>query len=333
MRLGRTSAPDPIPAPHGWWEREAISARPQSAAAPARAPDVKSAPPAIDVRDLSKRYRDGVLANDGIELSIPRGAVFGVLGPNGAGKTTMVRQITGELAPTSGAIRVHGIDIVDRPLAAKALMGVVPQEANPYTHLKSFEHLTLFGRLHGLSRDDARRRAGELIALLGLGGHERVLTMHLSGGLKRKLLVGIALMAEPPVLVLDEPTTGLDPHSRREVWDVLASLPAQGTTILITTHYMEEAETLCDTVAVMGSGRILAMGTVEELRDLCRNQYRATYGGGNARRRQTVYGLTHREVADELQQRGVREYTIGKTTLEDVYLELTSRPLGEPEDA
>jgi ABC-type multidrug transport system ATPase subunit len=284
---------------------------------------------AIEVRGVTKRYRGGVLANDEISLSIPKGMVFGVLGPNGAGKTTLVRQITGELVPTAGAIRVHDIDILERPLAAKSLMGVVPQEASPYQHLKPHEHLVLFGRLHGMSRSQARGRADELMAALGLEEHARVTAVRLSGGLKRKLLVGSALMAEPSLLVLDEPTTGLDPHSRREVWALLESLRGRGTTILITTHYMEEAEAICDRVAIIARGSIRAEGTVEELRSLCRNRYKATFGEENGVKRRTVYGSTLEEVAVELARLDIHEYAIGKTTLEDLYLELTSQHLEE----
>jgi ABC-2 type transport system ATP-binding protein len=283
--------------------------------------------PAIEVRGLSKRYRAGVLANDCVSLSVPSGVVFGLLGPNGAGKTTLVRQITGELAPNTGEVHVLGTDVLRHPLAAKALMGVVPQEANPYLHLRPGEHLSLFGQLHGLDRTTAKRRAAELVGALGLSGHTRVPASQLSGGLKRKLLVGNALMAEPPVLILDEPTTGLDPHSRREVWALIESQRGRGTTVLVTTHYMEEAEALCEEVAVMGNGRILAVGTVEELRGLCRNRYKATIGDANGNQRQTLYGSTYEDVVGELTRRGVHEYAIGKTTLEDLYLELTARPL------
>jgi ABC-2 type transport system ATP-binding protein len=290
---------------------------------------MKTDTPAISVRSLTKRYRGGVLANDSISLAAPHGMVFGILGANGAGKTTLIRQITGELAPTSGDASVHGIDVARAPLAAKALMGVVPQEANPYAHLTPAEHLVSFGRLHGLRASDARRRSNELLTALGLTDHARTQAARLSGGLKRKLLVANALMAEPPVLILDEPTTGLDPHSRREVWQLLRSLRDRGTTVLVTTHYMEEAETLCDKVAIIGTGRILAMGTIEELRGLCRNRYKATYGDGNGSDRETVYGPTYDAVVSELGRRGVQEYSVGKTTLEDLYLELTARPREE----
>lgn len=287
--------------------------------------------PAIEVRDLSKRYRGGTLANDCISFSIAKGTVFGLLGPNGAGKTTLVRQITGELSPTAGEVRMYGRDILRDPLAAKALMGVVPQEASPYLHLRPGEHLMLFGRLHGLDRATARRRSAELLKALGLTEHTRVPAERLSGGLKRKLLVANALMAEPPVLILDEPTTGLDPHSRREVWALVRSQHGRGTTVLVTTHYMEEAEALCDQVAIIGGGRILAMGTVGALRSLCHNRYKATFGGENGDKHETLYGSTYDDLVGELARRGVQEYSIGKTTLEDVYLELTARPLSENE--
>lgn len=294
-------------------------------------PDPRTAIPhsdalAIEVRALSKRYRNGVLANDRIDLSIPRGTVFGLLGRNGAGKTTLVRQITAELEPTAGEVRVHGVDVLREPLRAKGLMGVVPQEAAPYLHLTPTEHLSLFGRLHGLSRSQAQRRAQELMAALDLEQHARVTVNQLSGGLKRKLLVGNALVAEPPVLVLDEPTTGLDPHSRREVWALIRGFSGRGATILITTHYMEEAEALCDEVAIISGGRILAQGTIDQLRARCRYRFKATFTATNGRE-EDVAGRSHEEVLDELASRGVREFAITKTSLEDLYLELTGAEL------
>jgi ABC-2 type transport system ATP-binding protein len=283
---------------------------------------------AIEVRGLSKRYRNGVLANDRIALSIPRGTVFGLLGRNGAGKTTLVRQITAELQPTAGEIRVQGVDVLREPLRAKRFMGVVPQEAAPYLHLTPAEHLRLFGRLHGLSRTQAQRRAQELMAALDLEEHARVTANQLSGGLKRKLLVGNALVAEPPVLILDEPTTGLDPHSRREVWALIRDFSGRGATILITTHYMEEAEALCDEVAIISGGRILAQGTVEQLRARCRYRYKATFATRNGRE-EGFAGRSHEEVLDELGRRGIQEFAITKTSLEDLYLELTGAELRE----
>jgi ABC-type multidrug transport system ATPase subunit len=293
---------------------------------------VAAVAPAVSLRGLTKRYPKGALANEGIDLDIPRGRVFALLGPNGAGKTTMVRQITGELTPTSGTITVLGVDVVRRPREAKRLMGVVPQEAMPYLHLRPREHLALFGRLHGLSARRAEARADELMEALGLTAHAKKAARDLSGGLRRKLLVGIAMMAESPLLVLDEPTTGLDPHSRREVWGLIRTLRGQGTTVLITTHYMDEAEELSDSVAVIGSGRILAQGTIADLRDRCRNRFKGVYEDGNGLRR-TVYGTTQRQVLEELARNGVTEYSLLRASLEDLYLELTGQELEEADVA
>ena len=298
-----------------------MTALPATAPRPAGAPR----PFAIEVVGLSKRYHGGVLANDGIELRVPAGATLGLLGYNGAGKTTLVRQITGELQPTSGGVHVMGVDVVRGHTAARALMGVVPQEAEPYGHLNVHEHLALFARLRGLSRADAARRADELIDSLGLGQHAKKMSRTLSGGLKRKLLVGNALVGDPPVLVLDEPTTGLDPHARREVWSLLRSLRGRGRTIVMTTHYMEEAEELCDEVALISNGRLFIQGTVEQLRAHCRGRFKATYDGGDGR--DAVFGQTSEEALAELTRRGVEEFSLAKTSLEDVYLELTAEAM------
>jgi ABC-type multidrug transport system ATPase subunit len=282
-------------------------------------------PVAVRVAELTKRYANGTLANSDISLTLPQGMTLGLLGRNGAGKTTLVRQITGELQPTSGRVEVVGVDVFEDTVRARYLMGVLPQEAQPYDHLRPREHLALFGRLRGLSRSEAGRRADEMIALLGLGEHLKKTAQMLSGGLKRKLLVGTALMGDPPVLVLDEPTTGLDPHARREVWALLQSLSGQGRTIVMTTHYMEEAEELCDEIALISAGRIHVQGTVEDLRAHCRNRFKATYEEGSAQA--TIAGGTSEEVLRELRRRGVEEFTLTKASLEDVYMELTAEAL------
>jgi ABC-type multidrug transport system ATPase subunit len=280
---------------------------------------------AIEVRSLTKRYRNGVTGNDRISLSVAPGMVLGVLGPNGAGKTTLVRQVTGELDPTDGDVRVMGIDVLHDHTRARALMGVVPQEALPYDHLTPRQHLEFFARLRGLSRGAARRRAAEIIDALALGPHVRKMSRELSGGLKRKLLVGNAIVGDPPVLVLDEPTTGLDPHARREVWAVLRALRSRSRTIVITTHYMEEAEELCDEVVLISAGRIRARGTVEDLRAQCAARYKATYRNGDGL--QAVSGQSAEDVLAELARLGVDEYALAKTTLEDVYMELAAQSL------
>jgi ABC-2 type transport system ATP-binding protein len=281
----------------------------------------------IEISGLTKRYKNGVLANDAIDLTVGPGVIFGLLGPNGSGKTTLVRQLIGELLPTGGSVQVHGIDVLREPTRAKALMGVVPQESGTFDMLKADEHLRVFGRLQGLSLKVARERTEQLLQTLDLAPHRHKLSWHLSGGLKRKLLMGMAIISHPPILVLDEPTTGLDPNSRREVWALIENRRAEGATVLLTTHYMEEAEALCDQVAILGLGRVLAKGSVDNIRSLCRNQFKATFQvNGTAR---TVLGKTHADVAQEVEAMGIPEYSLTKTSLEDLYLELTARTKGQ----
>jgi ABC-2 type transport system ATP-binding protein len=280
---------------------------------------------AIRITELSKQYAGGTLANDRISLSVPVGTTLGLLGRNGAGKTTLVRQITGELRPTSGSLNLFGVDVIEDHTRARALMGVMPQEAEPFEHLRPREHLAFFGRMRGLSRTAAGERADELVGQLGLSSHVKTQARELSGGLKRKLLMGIALVGDPRLLVLDEPTTGLDPHSRREVWALLSAMRGRGRTIVITTHYMEEAEELCDEVALISGGRIFRQGSVEELRSQCHNRFKAVYDSDGTR--QVVQGQSSEAVLAELAWRGIDAFTLSKASLEDVYLELTAEAL------
>jgi ABC-2 type transport system ATP-binding protein len=278
---------------------------------------------AIEVRGLTKRYKNGALANDGIDLRVERGTIMSVLGHNGAGKTTMIRQITGELSPTTGSITVFSRDVVRHPLEAKAVMGIVPQDGQLYPVLKPAEQMVTFGRLHGMSGHDARRRAEQLIAELGLRPHRDKQNRELSGGLQRKVLIATALMPNPPVLVLDEPTTGLDPHARRDVWEMLRELRRHGSTLLITTHYMEEAEVLSDVITLLAGGRILVQGTLDELRSLGGHGLKATFLDEEGAE-QTIFGADRSNLLRELERLGAGEFAIARTTLEDIFLELTT---------
>ena len=278
---------------------------------------------AISVQALTKRFKNDVLANDNVSLDVPAGNVFGLLGPNGAGKTTLIRQLTGELLPTSGDLSVLGIDVLREPARAKSMMGIVPQESGPIGALLVREHLEIFGMLHGLSRKVALERAEILIDELELRAFLRRPTYQLSVGVVRKMLVGMAITSRPPVLVLDEPTTGLDPTSRLKVWSIIREHQRQGGTVLLTTHYMEEAEALCQQVAILGQGRILATGSVDEIRALSEHPSKATYTVEGETR--TVFGHTQDEVLAEVKRLGAVEFSIGKATLEDLYLEITAQ--------
>ena len=279
-------------------------------------------PLVVEVDALNKRYKDGTWANRDITFTVERGEILSILGPNGAGKTTLVRQITTELLPTSGVVQVMGYNVVSEPSRVKGLMGTIPQEAALYPQLSVWHHLRAFGRLHGLSRKDSRARADELVESLRLGDHRDKIPVELSGGLRRRVLVGIAVLARPSLLVLDEPTTGLDPQSRRDLWSVVTQYKSDGTAVLLTTHYMEEAEELSDRVGIINGGRMLSIDSLDALRRAHGLEFRATFRSGDGEM-QTVYGGTSHELSDQLRHLGVQEYAISRTNLEDVYLALT----------
>ena len=204
-------------------------------------------------------------------------------------------------------------------------MGVVPQEAQLFELLTVYETLRVFGKLRGLSSRDARRRAEELLTDLRLAGYRNVTTLKLSGGLRRRVMVGISMLASPGLIVLDEPTTGLDPQSRRDMWDLMRDYKERGTTILMTTHYMEEAEALCDRVGIISQGRLLALDTVSNLRSSRGFDFKVTYtiDGLNGATK-TIFGTNDRELVERVREMGIRQYSVGRTTLEDVYLALTA---------
>ena len=280
--------------------------------------------PVLEVGELNKRYRDGTWANRDISFDVEPGELVGILGPNGAGKTTLVRQITTELVPTSGTVRIHGRDAVSDPDSVKPLLGVVPQEATLYWGLTVFHHLRLFGRLRGLSRRDALARTDHVIESLRLQEHRDRPIEALSGGLKRRVLVGIAALTRPLLMVLDEPTTGLDPESRRDVWSFIRQYRSEGTTVLLTTHYMEEAETLADRVAIIHEGRLLALDTVDGLRAAHGLEFKVTFSRTErAGEPETIYGPDDGALVEQVGAMGVRQYAVSRASLEDVYLALT----------
>ena len=267
-------------------------------------PNVDALP--VEVSDLNKRYKNGTWANRDITFTVGQGELVGILGPNGAGKTTLVRQITTELLPTSGDVRVMGYSAVSEPSRVKSLMGTIPQEATLFHRLSVRHHLRAFGRFHGLSRKDSRARADELIDALRLGDHRDKEPYELSGGLRRRVLVGIAVIARPLLLVLDEPTAGLDPQSRRDLWSVVTQYKAEGTAVLLTTHYMEEAEELSDRVGIIKDGRMLAIDTVDSLRSAHGLEFKARFHGDEGPR--TIYGGTSHALSEQLRTQGVGEF-------------------------
>ncbi len=218
----------------------------------------------IIARNLIKDY-DGLRAVNGVEFSIREGECFGFLGPNGAGKTTVMRIISCFMPPTAGTVTVFGMDVAGQPAVIKSRIGVMPQDDNLDPDLSVTENLIVYGRYFDIRKKDALRLSRVLIDFAELRDKANVQIDELSGGMKRRLLLARSLVNDPDILILDEPTTGLDPHSRRAVWDKLNHLKARNTTLLLTTHYMEEAERLCDRVAIMDSGKIVAIDTPRHL--------------------------------------------------------------------
>jgi len=223
---------------------------------------------AIRTKELRKTYkssRGDVDAVRGIDLDVPAGEFFGLLGPNGAGKSTTIGMLTTLVAPTGGAAWVAGHDVIREPVAVKRRIGVVTQNNTLDMQLTVAENLQFRSRFFGLPKGVAARRAEQLIDAFGLGDRKNAMASDLSGGQARRLMIARALVHQPDVLFLDEPTAGLDPQTRVNLWDILQVLHGQGQTILLTTHYMEEAEALCDRIAVVDHGQVLAEGSLDEL--------------------------------------------------------------------
>jgi ABC-type multidrug transport system ATPase subunit len=226
----------------------------------------------LRVEGLTKIYHSkgpgkrDLVANDRLSLEMRAGEVVALLGPNGAGKTTFLRQLAGQLLPSSGTIVVGGVDLIADPLAAKRYLSVIPQESEPIENLTVDEHVRYFGLIKGIPRRDSRKATDAYLATVGLTEHRQKLVRELSGGLKRRVLIAVALASPTArLLLLDEPTTGLDPEARRSVWSTVDSLRSRGIAILLTTHYIEEAEHLADRVVVIDHGRFVAQGTPQSI--------------------------------------------------------------------
>lgn len=220
----------------------------------------------ITARDLIKDY-DGLRAVDRVSFTIVKGECFGFLGPNGAGKTTIMRIIHCFLPPTGGEVRVLGHDVTKEPSLIKSRMGVMPQDDSLDLDLSVIQNLVVYGRYFDMPKRETLPLAKELLASVGLADKMKANIRELSGGMKRSLLLVRSIVNDPDVIILDEPTTGLDPHSRQMVWRRLGDLKQQGKTLLLTTHYMEEAERLCDRVAIMDRGKIIVIASPRDLMD------------------------------------------------------------------
>ena len=302
-------------------------------------------PPLIEARGLSKRYGD-VLAVDGIDFAVAHGETFGFLGPNGAGKSSTMRMI-GTVSPvTAGTLRVLGRDPLHDGPAIRQRLGVVPQEDNLDLELLVGENLQVYGRFFGLPRDVIARRTEELLDFVQLTDRREDKVDSLSGGMKRRLTIARALVASPELLLLDEPTTGLDPQARHVLWDRLYRLKQQGVTLVLTTHYMDEAEQLCDRLVIMDRAKIVAEGSPRELierhveREMVELRFGASVNGlpsladlgdhVEVLQDRIVIGAANGDaVVDAVHARGIHPETVlvRRASLEDVFLRLTGRTL------
>ena len=303
--------------------------------------------PLIVARDLTKRFKS-FTAVDGVSFAVYPAESFGFLGPNGAGKTSTMRMIGCVSPVTGGELRVFGMDPQTHASAIKARLGVVPQQDNLDNEISVRENLLMYARYFDIPRDAAARRADELLAFVQLSERASSEVEPLSGGMKRRLTIARSLINEPEVILLDEPTTGLDPQARHAIWDRLYRLKQRGATLLLTTHYMEEAEQLCDRVVIMDRGRIVAEGSPRELieqystREVLElrvpDDIRATLRGlvdGIAERvdelpdRVRVYTADAERALDAIHEAGVHPESalVRRATLEDVFLRLTGHAL------
>jgi lipooligosaccharide transport system ATP-binding protein len=304
--------------------------------------------PLVHARGLVKRF-DDLVAVDGIDFDVQKGEAFGFLGPNGAGKTSTMRMIGCVSPPSGGTLRMLGLDPVDDGAAIRARLGVVPQQDTLDFELSVHQNIVIYGRYFGLPRSELQRRANELLEFVQLSERAHDKVEPLSGGMRRRLTIARSLINEPEVLLLDEPTTGLDPQARHTVWDRLFRLKQRGVTLILTTHYMDEAEQLCDRLVVMDKAKIVAEGSPRELirrystREVVELRFPAhrepaefaTLIDGLARRlealpdRLLLYTDDGDATANRVHEIGVQPEStlVRRSTLEDVFLHLTGRTL------
>ncbi len=316
--------------------------------------------PAIRIRDLVKRYApagksageaEGKLALGGVSFDVPRGQVFGLLGPNGAGKSTLINTLAGLVTKTDGTIEIWGHDIDHDRRNAKASIGIVPQEVVFDPFFTPIEVLDIQAGLYGVPR--ARRRSMELLEAVHLGDKANAYARSLSGGMRRRLLIAKAMVHAPPVLVLDEPTAGVDVELRRQLWDLVRELNAGGVTVVLTTHYLEEAEELCDRIAIINHGRLIANKPTRELVNMAREKVVVLTLDAPIDhapqhplfRRSTVMGERQIEISYDKDMTsagqvlalvqelgwGIVDFTTREADLEDVFVALTSSSAGNDE--
>jgi ABC-2 type transport system ATP-binding protein len=279
---------------------------------------------AIALQNVHKVYNNVCVVND-LSFTIDPGEVFGLLGPNGAGKSTTIRMLTTLTSPTQGEIVVAGFDVVRQPFGVRQQIGVVLQQISVDMDLTVWENMEFHGRMHHISNPKRQREIKRWLDYVDLGDRREDLVKTLSGGMKRRLQIARALLHQPQILFLDEPTVGLDPQTRRRLWEIIKGLNQQGMTILLTTHYMEEVEYLCNRIGIMDNGKLIEMGTLEELR--------RTHGEGLVMKQEgdrwdyTFFPTLAEADAYLSQQVDKTGMMVRPSNLEDIFVELTGRNL------
>lgn len=284
---------------------------------------------AVSARGLVKRFGD-FAAVDGVDLDIRRGEIFGFLGPNGAGKTTTIRMLTSLTPPTEGTVEVYGRGLSGLGDPVKGEIGIVQQHIALDRDVTVAENIRYHAILHRMPRREAERRTAELVDLMGLGPYMDKLVINLSGGWKRRVAIVCSMIHDPSILFLDEPTAGLDTQSRHMLWDLIRGLNSSGKTVFVTTHYMDEAEELCDRVAIINHGRIIASGTP---RELCQSigEWAVEYREGGAKEYRYFGDWDESRAFQDSLPRGALVVSRA-TNLEDVFLELTGREVQATEE-
>lgn len=289
---------------------------------------------AVSVEHLRKVYPGGTEALADVSFKISKGRVFCLLGRNGAGKTTLLRILATQLRPSAGTAAVLGYDVVSQAKAVRERIAVVPQEARPQMMTSPYDHIYYRCLISGRSRSDARARTKEILELLGLWEHRSKLAADLSGGLRQRIIIGMALTENPELLFLDEPTIGLDPVGRRTVWNLVRHMTENGTTVMLTTHYMDEAESLADSVGIMERGKMVFLGTVEEAKAVTGMKMRVLVepiAANDNSKRELLTPNSNQEIM-EIIERGVREnmkVTFKPPSLEDAFIRLVGESIEE----
>lgn len=279
---------------------------------------------AVSLQNVHKVYNNVPVVND-LSFTIQAGEMFGLLGPNGAGKSTTIRMLTTLTKPSQGRIEVAGFDVVRQPLQAKQCIGVVLQQTSVDGDLSVWENMELHGRLHHIPNPHRQRLINQWLEYLELADRRDDLVKTLSGGMKRRLQIARALLHEPKILFLDEPTVGLDPQTRRRLWEIILDLNKQGMTMLLTTHYMEEVEYLCNRIGIMDAGKLISLGTLQQLR--------SAYGEGLVMKQlgdrwEYLFFPTLEQANAYLdQQQDKTSMMVRPSNLEDIFVELTGRQL------